>query len=281
MSRAASPSQLSVRTSRPRAPPKPSRTYRPGVALDRFVRARERRCRQPGCRNRVPRAGELDHHVPWPEGPTSAANLTGFCGNHHRGKHQAPGWWHEFTADGTLELNLIAQDLSAYGRDLSGESASQRTRAGLGRAFGTQQMPSERRPQLTLRPRARDRTRLRHDARVRRLDERCGGELRSSRTAPVVATRALGLLFTIISNFFQILPAQVVRHAFNLIREGINLHGLFGGMAQQELVYDIHALGRAGEIPELPIVIDSPLAIDATNGDSILAVGGPWPLEIT
>ncbi|MDO6390638.1 ABC transporter ATP-binding protein [Pontibacter sp. BT731] len=47
-----------------------------------------------------------------------------------------------------------------------------------------------------------------------------------------------GLVFIIISNFFQILPAQVVRHAFNLIKEGINLHNLYEGMEQQELVYD-------------------------------------------
>ncbi len=33
----------------------------------------------------------------------------------------------------------------------------------------------------------------------------------------------------------------------------------------QELVYDLHALGRAGEIPEVPIYIDSPLAADATT----------------
>ena len=50
-----------------------------------------------------------------------------------------------------------------------------------------------------------------------------------------------GIVFTIISNFFQILPAQVVRHAFNLIKEGINLHGLYEGFAQQENVYDVFA----------------------------------------
>jgi metallo-beta-lactamase family protein len=33
----------------------------------------------------------------------------------------------------------------------------------------------------------------------------------------------------------------------------------------QELVYDLHALVRAGEIPPIPIFIDSPLAIDATS----------------
>ena len=85
-------------------PPGPSPTYRPGDALDRFVRARERRCRQPGCRNRVPRGGELDHHVPWPDGPTSAGNLTGFCANHHRGKHQAPGWHYALSSDGVLTV---------------------------------------------------------------------------------------------------------------------------------------------------------------------------------
>ena len=50
-----------------------------------------------------------------------------------------------------------------------------------------------------------------------------------------------GLVFIIISNFFQILPAQVVRHAFNLIKEGISLHNLYEGMAQQEQIYDIFA----------------------------------------
>ena len=33
----------------------------------------------------------------------------------------------------------------------------------------------------------------------------------------------------------------------------------------QELVYELHALARAGRIPEIPIFIDSPLAIDATS----------------
>ena len=33
----------------------------------------------------------------------------------------------------------------------------------------------------------------------------------------------------------------------------------------QELVYDLHILAREGKIPEIPIYIDSPLAIDATT----------------
>jgi hypothetical protein len=85
-------------------PPGPDATYRPRVALDRFVRARDRRCRFPGCRRRVPLGGELDHHDPWPDGSTSAGNLTGFCTGHHRGKHQAPGWRYERSTDGTLTI---------------------------------------------------------------------------------------------------------------------------------------------------------------------------------
>ena len=81
-----------------------SATYRPRVALDRFVRARDRRCRFPGCRRRVPLGGELDHHDRWPDGSTSAGNLTGFCTGHHRGKHQAPGWRYERSTDGTLTI---------------------------------------------------------------------------------------------------------------------------------------------------------------------------------
>ena len=84
--------------------PRQTAGYRPGAALDRHVRARDRRCRFPGCRRRVPKSGELDHTVPWPAGPTSAANLAGFCTGHHRGKHQAPGWTHTLRPDGTLTV---------------------------------------------------------------------------------------------------------------------------------------------------------------------------------
>ncbi|WP_346621581.1 DUF222 domain-containing protein [Blastococcus montanus] len=85
-------------------PPPPTAGYRPGASLDRYLRARDRRCRFPGCRARVPRGGELDHDRPWPDGPTSAANLAGYCTPHHRGKHQAPGWQYELAADGTLTV---------------------------------------------------------------------------------------------------------------------------------------------------------------------------------
>ncbi|MGX5654753.1 DUF222 domain-containing protein [Geodermatophilus nigrescens] len=84
--------------------PRGTDRYRPGAALDRHVRARDRRCRFPGCRRPVPKRGELDHGTPWPLGPTTAANLTGFCTGHHRGKHQAPGWTHTLHPGGTLTV---------------------------------------------------------------------------------------------------------------------------------------------------------------------------------
>ena len=83
-------------------PPEPTHGYRPSAPLDRWVRTRDRRCRFPGCRRRVPRGGELDHDRRYPSGPTSADNLTGYCTSHHRGKHQAPGWRHALEPDGTL-----------------------------------------------------------------------------------------------------------------------------------------------------------------------------------
>lgn len=46
-----------------------------------------RTCRFPGCRQPAGRC-DLDHVVPWPAGPTSAANLTALCRHHHRLKHQ-------------------------------------------------------------------------------------------------------------------------------------------------------------------------------------------------
>ena len=32
------------------------------------------------------------------------ANLAGYCTGDHRGKHQAPGWTHTLTSDGTLTV---------------------------------------------------------------------------------------------------------------------------------------------------------------------------------
>lgn len=48
----------------------------------------------------------------------------------------------------------------------------------------------------------------------------------------------LGALFVILSNIFAIIPAQVVRHAFDLVKENITLHGHFAGTDLQGDVYD-------------------------------------------
>ena len=57
--------------------------------------------------------------------------------------------------------------------------------------------------------------------------------------------------------------ARVVRET--AARGGRVLVPAFAVGRTQELVYDLHVLARAGQIPEIPIYIDSPLAIDATS----------------
>ncbi|HEX7367411.1 MAG TPA: ABC transporter ATP-binding protein [Pelobium sp.] len=50
-----------------------------------------------------------------------------------------------------------------------------------------------------------------------------------------------GALFVIISNFFAVLPAQIIRIAFDLVKENIALYRLFDGFNKQSLIYDIFA----------------------------------------
>ena len=57
--------------------------------------------------------------------------------------------------------------------------------------------------------------------------------------------------------------AEVVRET--AARGGRVLVPAFAVGRTQELVYDLHALAREGRIPRIPVVIDSPLAIDATG----------------
>jgi metallo-beta-lactamase family protein len=57
--------------------------------------------------------------------------------------------------------------------------------------------------------------------------------------------------------------ASVVRET--AARGGRVLIPAFAVGRTQELVYDLHALARAGAIPSIPIYIDSPLAIDTTS----------------
>lgn len=50
-----------------------------------------------------------------------------------------------------------------------------------------------------------------------------------------------GVLFVIISNLFGVLPAQVIRHAFDLVNDNIALYRLYAGFDRQELVYQLFA----------------------------------------
>ena len=84
--------------------PAPVDRYRPSAAQGRFLRARDRTCRHPGCRNSAGRA-DLDHVVPHADGgATSCQNLCCLCRRHHRLKTHAPGWRFTMTADGTLTV---------------------------------------------------------------------------------------------------------------------------------------------------------------------------------
>ncbi|MFD0792319.1 ABC transporter ATP-binding protein [Mucilaginibacter litoreus] len=48
-----------------------------------------------------------------------------------------------------------------------------------------------------------------------------------------------GILFVIISNIFGVLPAQVIRVAFDLVTENIGVYQLFAGFNRQSMIYDV------------------------------------------
>src|SRR5687767_9620228 len=57
--------------------------------------------------------------------------------------------------------------------------------------------------------------------------------------------------------------AEIIRTTAS--RGGRVLIPAFAVGRTQEIIYELHALARAGQIPSIPIYIDSPLAIDATS----------------
>ncbi|HKU10884.1 MAG TPA: DUF222 domain-containing protein [Sinomonas sp.] len=60
------------------------RRYTPPLAIRRFLGARDRTCRFPGC-DKPAQSGEVDHTVPWQHGgATDTANLAVLCREHHR-----------------------------------------------------------------------------------------------------------------------------------------------------------------------------------------------------
>jgi hypothetical protein len=83
-------------------PPPDTDGYTPSDPLGRFVRARDRRCRFPGCRAAAIRC-DAHHCTRWPDGPTSETNLCCLCRHHHRLVHQAPGWTTTRLPDGALQ----------------------------------------------------------------------------------------------------------------------------------------------------------------------------------
>lgn len=48
-----------------------------------------------------------------------------------------------------------------------------------------------------------------------------------------------GFIFVVVSNYFGVVPAQVIRIAFDLVKENISLYKLFYGFERQSLIYDI------------------------------------------
>lgn len=81
--------------------------YRPTEAMRRHLRARDQRCRFPGCRQPVHRC-QIDHHHDHAlGGPTAVDNLAHFCPAHHVLKHPDIPDLHRWAArqlpDGTIE----------------------------------------------------------------------------------------------------------------------------------------------------------------------------------
>ncbi|MCU1587005.1 MAG: hypothetical protein JWN31_498 [Frankiales bacterium] len=60
-----------------------SSSYATSSRLKRYLQARDRTCVFPGCHRRIT---DVDHRIPWPLGPTAAANLQLLCRHHHRAK---------------------------------------------------------------------------------------------------------------------------------------------------------------------------------------------------
>ena len=64
--------------------------YVPSRKLKHLLRARGQTCSAPAC-NAQAQYCDLDHTLPYPDGPTDQCNLNPKCRRHHRVK-QAPGW---------------------------------------------------------------------------------------------------------------------------------------------------------------------------------------------
>ena len=85
----------------------PESGYRPSRALADFVRSRDLTCRAPGCDKPATQC-DLDHTIPYPNGPTHAGNLKCLCRRCHILK-TFWGWRDRQLADGTVIWALPGQ----------------------------------------------------------------------------------------------------------------------------------------------------------------------------
>ena len=85
----------------PSMPQLATESYHPTNACYAFVKARDQRCRFPGCTTST-WFTDLDHTRPWPLGPTDPTNLACLCRRHHRIK-QRPGWQVRLNPDASMD----------------------------------------------------------------------------------------------------------------------------------------------------------------------------------
>ncbi|MEI4273344.1 hypothetical protein TEK04_16610 [Klenkia sp. LSe6-5] len=107
----ATPEELeaAARTGQGLSPPPATPGYRPTAAQYRYLRARDRHCRFPGCRQTALHADAdhvvpYDHHDPARGGRTCVRNLVMLCRRHHLLKTHAPGWAFALDPDGILHV---------------------------------------------------------------------------------------------------------------------------------------------------------------------------------
>jgi hypothetical protein len=107
----ATPDELeaAARTGQGIEPPPATTAYRPTAAQYRYLRARDRHCRFPGCRHTAlhtdaDHVSPYDHRNPTHGGRTCIRNLVLLCRRHHRLKTHAPGWAFALDPDGTLHV---------------------------------------------------------------------------------------------------------------------------------------------------------------------------------
>lgn len=80
---------------------RPGTSYQHPPVMDSLARARDQRCRAPGCGRAAARC-DCDHVRAWPRGETSLANTCCLCRYHHRLKTHAARWDVDRTSDDDL-----------------------------------------------------------------------------------------------------------------------------------------------------------------------------------